>query len=114
MQAMPSGKTEPVLSFEDPRSRTIPDFCYLENLSLTAYYKIKRRGHGPDELRLPESKIIRITQQSHQQWRERMRELAQSEAGKLEKQRRAQQARSAGKRAAESPDHVNHRERGAA
>jgi hypothetical protein len=100
---------EPVTSFDDPRSRTISEFCGIEHLSLTSYYTLKKHNLGPDELRAPGLKIVRVTAEAHAAWRERMAQLAASKDAALETERRREFARIAGKRAAESADHVSRR-----
>jgi len=101
--------SERVTRFEDPRSRTLGEFCDIEHLSLSAYYALKGRGLGPEELRPPGTKIVRITAEAHATWRHRMRELAQTEAAKLETQRRCELAGIAGRAAAASPLHISKR-----
>ena len=56
-------------------SKTIPQFCEAENLSASSYFKLKRLGLGPDEMRFPGTEIVRITPEAHRAWRERMTEL---------------------------------------
>jgi hypothetical protein len=116
MQGMPPDKNDDddetrITSMDDPRSRLISDFCFIENFSPTTYFKLHRLGFGPEELCPPQSKIRRITREAHVEWRQRMRELAQSEAGALEHERRRRQASEAGRRAAASPKHVSRREK---
>jgi hypothetical protein len=100
---------EPVRSMDDRRNRMQADFCYIERISKASYADLKRRGLGPQELRIPDSKIIRITYDAHVEWRQRMAELAQSEAAVLERERRRQLASVAGKRAAASLKHISRR-----
>ncbi len=90
-------------------SRTIREFCAIENISITAYYELKKRGLGPDELRVPETKIVRITADAHNAWRQRMAELKQSRAAELEAERRRELASIAGRAAAASPLHASKR-----
>ncbi len=107
--AATSAERQPVTSFDDPRNRTLAEFLDIERISKTTYVDLRRRGYGPRELRVPNSKVIRITQQAHVEWRQRMAELANTEAAQLEAARRRQQAVEAGKRAAQSPTHVSRR-----
>jgi hypothetical protein len=50
-------------------SSTIRDFCIAEKISRAKYYQLKKRGLGPDEMRV--DGIIRITPDSHARWRNR-------------------------------------------
>ena len=77
-------------------SKTIPQFCEAENLSASSYFKLKRLGLGPDEMRFPGTEIVRITPEAHRAWRERMTELSQTKQAELERQRRVAQRRDAG------------------
>ena len=78
-------------------SRTIGEFCDIEGISRSTYFKMRRLGFGPDETRVPGTKIVRITPETHRKWRARMQALAHEEAAKLEAQRRRTQAAVAGK-----------------
>jgi hypothetical protein len=97
----------PVIAFDDPRSRTRLEFCGIEHISLSSYHALRKKGLGPEEISPPGTKINRITTQAHAAWRDRMRELAQSEEAALEKQRRSVTAKIAGDIAAQSPLHVS-------
>jgi hypothetical protein len=92
---------------ETGASKTVAEFCRAESLSKTSYYQLQRRGLGPDELRPPGTKIIRVTAAAHAAWRERMAELSRSKAAELEVERRREQATIAGRAAAQSPRHVS-------
>ncbi len=87
---------------EDQPSKTIGDFCEAESISLPAYFSLRRKGLGPEELRPPGTRIIRITAQAHHEWRARMQELAQSRQAKLEAARRRDQTVEAARRSVES------------
>jgi hypothetical protein len=91
---------ELITSFDDPRSRSILEFCGIENVSLTYYYALKKKGLAPVELRPPGTKLVRITAQAHAEWRERMHALGQAEDAALLEARRKKQTSEAGKRAA--------------
>jgi hypothetical protein len=111
LQDQTTERKQLVLTIEDPRNRMIDDFCAIENICTTEYYTMKKRGHGPAELRIPESRVVRITQAAHLEWRQRMAELAASKAGELETERRRELASVAGKHAAASSTHVSKRRR---
>jgi hypothetical protein len=57
----------------DDRSKTITQFCRAEQMSRPFYFKLRKRGLGPRELR--EGRFIRITPEAHAEWR-RARERA--------------------------------------
>ena len=93
-------------------SKTIPQFCEIENLSASSYYKLKRAGLAPDELHVPGTEIVRITATAYREWRERMATLARTKEAEIERARRAEQRRAAGKSAAVSSRHVSRRRAG--
>ena len=78
------------------RSLTIKEFCELEQLSASTYFKMRRAGHGPAELRIPNSEVVRIAPVAILAWRERMTKLGATQQAKLERQRRVAQRRAAG------------------
>jgi hypothetical protein len=57
---------------------TIRQFCILENVAVATYYKMRRLGHGPDEMRIPGTALVRITQQARRDWHARIGELGRS------------------------------------
>jgi hypothetical protein len=54
------------------RSETFAEFARAEGFSLSTFYKLKKLGLGPDVLRVPGTRIERITPEARQAWRERM------------------------------------------
>jgi hypothetical protein len=88
-------------------SLTIKQFCVRETMSLASYYKMKRLGYGPREMVVPGTEIIRITPTAHREWREKLEARSRTEEAELERKRRADQRRAAGKTAAASPLHVS-------
>jgi hypothetical protein len=95
------------MSTGNERSQTIAEFCAHEHISKATFYKLKAAGLGPDEFRLPNSTVVRITAGARETWRQRMAELAQGEAARLEAERRSAQAAAAGRLAAASPRHIS-------
>jgi hypothetical protein len=91
------------------RALTIRQFCILENIAVATYYKMRRLGYGPDEMRVPGTALVRITQRARHDWHARIEQLGKSEGAELEAARRRAQTAAAGKRAAESPLHVSQR-----
>jgi hypothetical protein len=94
------------------KSETRAEFCESEAMSLSFFYKMKQLGLGPDELHVPGTAFVRITPEAKAEWRERMTELARSEAAELEHARRVEQRRRAGAAAAASPKHISRRRAG--
>ena len=99
--AVANDTRNPVVSFDDPRSRTIQEFSNIENFSLSFYYSLRRRKLAPKEIRPPDSKIVRITAAAHAEWRDEMQILAESDEAALQEERRRQQTAAAGRRAAQ-------------
>jgi hypothetical protein len=112
ISSLPFDPDDPVVSFDDPRSRLVSEFCNIENISISSFHSLERRGLAPEVLRPPGSKIKRITHASHAAWRQRMREHAQSEEAELERRRRSALARIGGQKSAASPNHVTKQSRG--
>jgi hypothetical protein len=50
-------------------SRTISEFCQHEKISRAKYYELRKAGKAPAETRI--DGLIRITPQSHAEWRRR-------------------------------------------
>jgi predicted DNA-binding transcriptional regulator AlpA len=98
-----------IASDETGRSLTIPEFCKLERLSKATFYNLKKRGLAPAVLAIPGSNIRRITAAARAEWYARMRELAGGEAAQLEHERRRELTATAGKLAAQSPNHMSRR-----
>jgi hypothetical protein len=94
----------------DAPSQTIKQFCDSANISRATFFKTQRLGIGPKVMRVPGTRIVRVTE-TRNEWHERMAESAQQEAAKLEQQRRVEQARTAGYAAARSPLHISRRQR---
>src|SRR4051812_5229349 len=95
--------TEDIVADHRERALTIREFCILENMAAATYYKIRRLGYGPDEMRVPGPALVRITQRARRDWHARMERLRKSQAAELEAARRHAQTAAAGKRAAQSP-----------
>jgi hypothetical protein len=87
-------------------AETVDEWRAVEALSKSSFYELQKSGRGPQMLRVPDSKIVRVIE-SHASWRARMAALVASEAGELETERRRQLARDAGQRAAASSKHIS-------
>jgi hypothetical protein len=92
-----------------PESMTISEFCQVEKISVPLYYKLKKKGLAPDEVRIdvPGVRVIRITPTSRARWHAMLAERAATKESELERQRRAAQRVAAGRAAAASPQHVS-------
>jgi hypothetical protein len=95
-------------------SLTIKQFCLHENMSPASFYKMRKLGFGPAEMVVPGTEIIRITPKAHREWRAMLEDRSRTEAAELERKRRAEQRRTAGKTAAASPMHISQRHKAAA
>jgi hypothetical protein len=92
---------------ETERSLTLQEFCEAERICLASYYKMKKRGHAPLELRIPGTQIIRITPEARRQWHQMMAALAHGAEARLEAARVHAASVERGKLAARSPRHYN-------
>jgi hypothetical protein len=98
----------------EDKSFSIPEFCSAEDISHASYFKMRRAGLGPTEIRIPGGRIIRITATARREWHRRMEQLAQGEAAQQEQRRRIDQTTRAGQAAAKSEKHISHRRAAAA
>ena len=92
---------------DDDGALTIQEFCARERMSDTTYYKLKKRGLGPEEVRFPGMAFVRITAAARKEWHTRVDQWREKQAAALEAQRRSELCSRAGKRAAASPLHVS-------
>ena len=86
---------------------SIEEFCFLENLSRSLYYKLKRMRLGPEETRI--LNLVRISPEARAKWHAMLAARRQSAAAALESERKRVQTAQAGKLAAASPLHVSKR-----
>jgi hypothetical protein len=99
-----SGLTPAALAEE--RSFSIREFCVLENITTSSYFKIRKSGHGPREMRLPGSSIVRISPEARREWHAKLEKMSAND-DKLarEKEARSAQASKAGKKSVTSAAH---------
>jgi hypothetical protein len=83
------------------------EFSKLERISLSTYFQLLKKGLAPYERHIRGTKIFHISEASRREWRARMHRLSQEETSRLIDERRREQARKAGKIAAQSPAHVS-------
>jgi hypothetical protein len=95
----------------DDRSLTLRQFCAAEGICLASYFAMRRRGYAPVELRIPGSRIIRITHEARRNWHQMLAAREQSDAARLEAARQREQSIAAGKAAAKSPLHISAKRR---
>jgi predicted DNA-binding transcriptional regulator AlpA len=95
----------------EERSISIPEFCALEGMSTTTYYSLKKDGLAPREKRLPGRNWVRITPAARRGWHVLMEKKSKEKAEVLERERRVEQSKIAGKKAGASPKHICRRRR---
>jgi hypothetical protein len=88
---------------------TIAQFAETVQICEATYFKLKRQGLGPEETRF--GAVVRISPDALREWRQRMREMQETKAARLEAARRTAHSRAAGKLAAASSLHVSNRKR---
>jgi hypothetical protein len=89
------------------RSMTLNEFCLVEGISQYSYFKMRKLGYGPRELRVPGTDILRITHEARAEWHERLQSKEVQEIVRQEHERRVKWSRRAGKLSLESPDHIS-------
>src|SRR5213082_653046 len=89
---------------------TRTQFCELECMSETSYLKLRRRGLGPEEVRILGTNIIRITLEARAAWHKQMAVMQVEQAAALEDEQRKKvaRARDAADKALASPRHISH------
>ena len=87
--------------------RSINEHCIKYNYSRATYFKNRKKGLGPKELRLPGSSIVRITDEAERDWLAHLEILNAAENSPIREERaaRVEQASKAGKKGAASPAH---------
>jgi hypothetical protein len=101
---------EPSPTTHEP-SITIAQLCKLENISNATYHKLQKKGLGPATIRVPGTRLVRITAAARREWHERLAKLSEGATAKREAQRRSDQAARAAKVAVRSPKHWSKRGR---
>jgi hypothetical protein len=96
------------MDIDPKRSLSLKGFRWLENISLSKFYGLKKKGLLPDITDI--DGLQRITPEAREEWHQRMAELAQGEAARLEAERRRELAAIAGRAAAASPLHISKRQ----
>ena len=95
----------PVFSVED-RSLSIPEFCIAEGISKPLYHKMRNKGFGPDEMRVPGSSMVRVSPEARRRWHEKLEKFDKGPEGKKTRKWLAKRASAGGKAAVLSPLHV--------
>lgn len=88
---------------------TIRGFCAAHGISLPSYFKLRKLGLGPTEMRLGDS--VRISVEAAAEWRRARENPEASEAKQIERvaEARRDRALKAAKKAVASPRHVSRR-----
>jgi hypothetical protein len=89
----------------EPDAYTVREFCQAHRISISTYHKLRKQGRGPRIIQ-PGAQA-RITREAAAAWREQMEAEASGEAAQLERARRVEAAKKAGKKAGESELHVS-------
>jgi hypothetical protein len=84
---------------------SIPEICFRNDISRTAYHRLRSEGRGPRETRFGLN-LIRVTLEDEREWLHRLQE----DGADFEVQA-AERAVKAGTAAASSPTHVSKRRR---
>jgi hypothetical protein len=88
---------------------TLAGWRERRNVSKSTHAKLKNLGLAPTEYNVPNTRIVRITEEADAAWELRMREASASEAARLAAARRREIAIIAGRAAAASALHVSKR-----
>jgi hypothetical protein len=86
----------PVEKLKDHDSLTIEEFCAVEKISRTSFFKMQRKGIAPETFRIPGMAIVRVTAQARQEWRARMAALKDDPAIEKKKAENIERSRRAG------------------
>jgi hypothetical protein len=75
---------------------TVPEFCVAHNISEAFFYKLRREGRGPAEMKGLGS-MVRISQEAAAAWRRKLEnptgaELEKAEQARVERHTRARNA----------------------
>jgi hypothetical protein len=93
------------MSDQHLRSYSIRDFCLNNDISLSQYHSLERKGLGPREMLVGD--LIRISSEAQTDWIKEQEERAASPEGKKRSAARRTQMMYAGKLAIQSPNHVS-------
>jgi hypothetical protein len=92
---------------EQERCFTKQEFCDRNGMSLSTFYKIQRNGFGPKMVRIPGMRFAVVTRKAEREWLAEREEYSETEAAKIEAQRRSAAAKVAAEIAAKSPRHYS-------
>jgi hypothetical protein len=96
-------ETSPKPPFEP--SYTIDSFCEAENFTKPYYFKLKKEGRGPREMR--DGRLIRITHKARLDWQKEREKWSAAQA-QIDEILRAR-ARTANAKSLASPKHISKR-----
>jgi predicted DNA-binding transcriptional regulator AlpA len=84
---------------------SVPELCNRVGISQTTYYKNRAAGHGPREMRMPGSSIVRISPEARREWYAYLEQLAATEEVEQDRKQRIAKTSQAGRTGAASPAH---------
>jgi hypothetical protein len=92
-------------------SYTIREFCIAERISESTYFLLRKRGLGPEEMRI--GSLVRITHQARLDWQSARSNPTGTEAVAMQKTKKVlhERARIAVKKALKSPKHISNQRR---
>ena len=93
----------------EERDWTPQEWRVRKRISKSTHIKLKKAGLAPEEtvLTLPGFNLVRITPKARADWDRKIAELRQSKEAASETARRQAQVESAGRLAAQSPNHIS-------
>jgi hypothetical protein len=93
----------------EERDWTPQEWRVRKHFSKSTHLKLKKAGLAPEEevVMLPGFNLVRITPQARRDWERKIAALRQSKEAELESARRQVQVETAGRLAAQSPNHVS-------
>jgi hypothetical protein len=91
-------------------SYTIPEFCAEERMSVPTYYKLRKAGLTPDELRYLNN--VRITYAARLAWHKRLQSAEFAEEIRKQTRQLQVKARDAASKSIASAHHVSNRSAG--
>ena len=97
----------------EERDWTPTEWRIRKHFSKSTHLKLKKAGLAPEEevVMVAGFNLVRITPRARRDWERKIAELRWSKEAELESARRQAQVESAGRRAAQSPNHVSRRAR---
>ena len=91
------------------RAFSIQDFCFRNSISTTTYFKLRRNGLAPLEMKL--GRAVRISAEAETVWRQQRERPSDTESRLIQREAeaRVRRAKKAGAASVASPNHVSKR-----